>query len=289
MTLMSADSVAADQIRAFVERIERLEEERTSIARDIAEVYAEAKGNGFDRKALKIVVTRRRQDHNERMELEALVELYEAALMGFSAGDYEEVGTVVATRAPARASREDQPEHDPATKAKRSAALDALAAMDAEIIDAETGEVIEPQHGLRADTAAQTVQPHAAVADSEALPEAVESSVGGEGDGNPLPVSHSSSQAIEGLSSPFTRHGWATSSAGTEGEADRQPIPEALGSHPTNALSLVAATRKDADTAAPEADHSKPNPICRDPDDCGVYASWHLPCRACLKAAEAAA
>lgn len=101
-----ADSVARDQIRSFVERIERLEEERKSIAKDIAEVYAEAKGNGFDRKALKIVVTRRRQDHNERMELEALVELYEAALLGQSP---EEVGTAVATRARARVKRHDEP------------------------------------------------------------------------------------------------------------------------------------------------------------------------------------
>ena len=110
---MSADSVAHEQIRGFVERIERLEEERTSIARDIAEVYAEAKGNGFDRKALKIVVTRRRQDHNERMELEALVELYEAALMGFSPDDHEEPALTRA-RAPARV-REDDTEYDAET------------------------------------------------------------------------------------------------------------------------------------------------------------------------------
>jgi len=77
---MSADAVAADQIKAFVERIERLEEERKAIAGEIAEVYAEAKGNGFDRRALKAVVRIRKMDHAERMEQEALLELYLSAL-----------------------------------------------------------------------------------------------------------------------------------------------------------------------------------------------------------------
>ena len=77
---ISSDSVAQDQIRAFIERIERLEEEKASIAGDIKEVYAEAKGNGFDTKVLRKIVSIRKQDHNERMEQEALLELYLTAL-----------------------------------------------------------------------------------------------------------------------------------------------------------------------------------------------------------------
>jgi uncharacterized protein (UPF0335 family) len=77
---ISSDSVAQDQIRAFIERIERLEEEKASIAGDIKEVYAEAKGNGFDTKVLRKIVSIRKQDHNERMEQEALLELYMTAL-----------------------------------------------------------------------------------------------------------------------------------------------------------------------------------------------------------------
>lgn len=80
MATVSPDSVAQYQIKAFIERIERLEEERKAIAGDIAEVYAEAKGNGFDKKALKAVVRIRAVDHSERMEHEALVELYMSAL-----------------------------------------------------------------------------------------------------------------------------------------------------------------------------------------------------------------
>jgi uncharacterized protein (UPF0335 family) len=77
---VDSDSVAQDQIRAFVERIERLEEEKQGISDDIKEVYAEAKGNGFDTKVLRQVVRIRKQDRAERMEQEALLDLYLAAL-----------------------------------------------------------------------------------------------------------------------------------------------------------------------------------------------------------------
>ena len=76
----TTDTVAGDQLRAFIERIERLDEELKAINEDKREVFAEAKGNGFDTKAMKIILQRRRQDQNERTELEALVELYESSL-----------------------------------------------------------------------------------------------------------------------------------------------------------------------------------------------------------------
>ncbi|AKR57895.1 UPF0335 protein [Youhaiella tibetensis] len=77
---MAEDSVAQDQLRAFIERIERMEEEKAAIAADIREIYAEAKGNGFDTKVLRQVVKIRKQDHNERMEQEAILDLYLSAL-----------------------------------------------------------------------------------------------------------------------------------------------------------------------------------------------------------------
>ena len=77
---VSTDSVAQDQIRAFIERIERMEEEKKAISDDIKEIYAEAKGNGFDTKVLRQIIRIRKQDHAERMEQEALLELYMAAL-----------------------------------------------------------------------------------------------------------------------------------------------------------------------------------------------------------------
>jgi uncharacterized protein (UPF0335 family) len=77
---VNSDSVAQDQIRAFIERIERMEEEKAAISDDIKEIYAEAKGNGFDTKVLRQIIRIRKQDAAERMEQEALLELYMAAL-----------------------------------------------------------------------------------------------------------------------------------------------------------------------------------------------------------------
>ena len=89
MATVSPDSVAQDQLRAFIERIERMEEEKKAISDDIKEIYAEAKGNGFDIKVLRQIVRIRKQDHAERMEQEALLELYMAAL-GMAAAPREE-------------------------------------------------------------------------------------------------------------------------------------------------------------------------------------------------------
>jgi uncharacterized protein (UPF0335 family) len=72
--------IAADQLRSIVERIEKLEEEKKAIADDIRDVYLEAKGNGFDVKALRAVIRLRKQDRNERAEQEAILETYLSAL-----------------------------------------------------------------------------------------------------------------------------------------------------------------------------------------------------------------
>jgi uncharacterized protein (UPF0335 family) len=78
--MSDVNGVARDQLRAFIERIERLEEEKKTIADDIKDVYAEAKGTGFDTKVLRKVVSIRKQDQNERMEQEAVLDLYLHAL-----------------------------------------------------------------------------------------------------------------------------------------------------------------------------------------------------------------
>ena len=77
---MTAARVAKDHLRAFVERIERLEEEKKALADDIRDVYAEAKGNGFDIKTLRVVVRLRKQDADERKEHQAILETYLHAL-----------------------------------------------------------------------------------------------------------------------------------------------------------------------------------------------------------------
>ena len=76
----TAHRFAKDQLRAFVERVERLEEEKKAIADDIKDVFAEAKANGFDTKALRALVRLRKQDADERKEYETVLETYMHAL-----------------------------------------------------------------------------------------------------------------------------------------------------------------------------------------------------------------
>lgn len=71
---------AADQLRSFVERIERLSDDKDLIAADIRDVYTEAKSQGFDVKALREIIRLRRQDPNERQEAETILEVYMQAL-----------------------------------------------------------------------------------------------------------------------------------------------------------------------------------------------------------------
>ena len=71
---------ANDQIKSIIERIERLEEEKKATADDIRDVYAEARSNGFDAKALRAIVRLRKQDADERREHEAILEVYMHAL-----------------------------------------------------------------------------------------------------------------------------------------------------------------------------------------------------------------
>ncbi|EKF18707.1 MULTISPECIES: DUF2312 domain-containing protein [Nitratireductor] len=80
ITTETSETVAAGQLRAFIERVERLEEDKKTIAEDIKEVYAEMKGNGFDTKAVRTLVRLRKKDQAERQEEEAILDLYMAAL-----------------------------------------------------------------------------------------------------------------------------------------------------------------------------------------------------------------
>lgn len=73
-------SSAKDRLRAFIERVERLEEEKAALTADIREVFAEAKSAGFDTKALRQIIRIRKQDDHERMEQEALLSTYMHAL-----------------------------------------------------------------------------------------------------------------------------------------------------------------------------------------------------------------
>ena len=77
---MAEGNVAADQLRLFIERIERLEEEKKGISDDIKDVYAEAKSNGYDTKTMRAVVRLRKLEAHTRPEMDALLETYRSAL-----------------------------------------------------------------------------------------------------------------------------------------------------------------------------------------------------------------
>lgn len=73
-------TIAVGQLRAFIERIERLEEEKKTVGDDIKEVYAELKGAGFDSKIVRTIIQKRKKEDHERQEEEAMLQLYMDAL-----------------------------------------------------------------------------------------------------------------------------------------------------------------------------------------------------------------
>jgi len=72
--------IAADRLKSFIERIERLEEERAALGADVREVYSEAKGGGFDTKIMRQIIRLRKLDRAQRQEQEQLLDLYKRAL-----------------------------------------------------------------------------------------------------------------------------------------------------------------------------------------------------------------
>lgn len=76
----TSQTVAAGQLRAFIERIERLTEEKQAIQGDISDVYSEAKGTGFDTRAIRELIKERKVDPTERQERESILDLYKSAL-----------------------------------------------------------------------------------------------------------------------------------------------------------------------------------------------------------------
>ena len=77
---MSEGTVAAEELRLLIERIERLEEEKKAIADDVKDVYLEAKSRGYDTKTMRAIIRLRKMEAHDRMEADALLETYKAAL-----------------------------------------------------------------------------------------------------------------------------------------------------------------------------------------------------------------
>jgi uncharacterized protein (UPF0335 family) len=95
--------ITAGQLKAFIERIERLEEEKAGIGQDIKDVFAEAKANGFDPKIMKLVLRIRKMDNEERSEQEQMLDLYCQAL-GMAPGSMDVINQMTdSTKVPAEA------------------------------------------------------------------------------------------------------------------------------------------------------------------------------------------
>ncbi len=77
---MAEAAVSDDQLRLFIERIERLEEEKKGAADDVRDVYSEAKGVGYDTKIMRQIVRLRKMSHQDRQEMEAILDIYKSAL-----------------------------------------------------------------------------------------------------------------------------------------------------------------------------------------------------------------
>ncbi len=78
--MVEVGGVASDRLRSFVERIERLEEEKQALAADIREVYSESKGAGFDIKVMRQLIRLRKMDEDDRKQMEDILNTYERAL-----------------------------------------------------------------------------------------------------------------------------------------------------------------------------------------------------------------
>lgn len=79
-TVIEVDGAAGKRLKSFIERIERLEEEKAGLATDIKDIYAEAKSTGFDVKAIRTIVKLRKMEDEKRAEAEAILETYKAAI-----------------------------------------------------------------------------------------------------------------------------------------------------------------------------------------------------------------
>jgi uncharacterized protein (UPF0335 family) len=77
---MAEGNVAADQLRLFIERVERLEEEKKGVADDVRDVYSEAKSQGYDTKIMRQIVRLRKMSQQDRQEMEAILDTYKTAL-----------------------------------------------------------------------------------------------------------------------------------------------------------------------------------------------------------------
>lgn len=308
---MSGDNVADGQIRSFYDRWLRLEEEKASVSTDLKELFAEAKGNGFDGKALRESFRRvRNADDASVQEHDALVDLYVTSLTRDARVRTREDHDS-ATNEGGRHETAVRSEH-PVSDRRRHHVLDTTAR---EAVRGDATNDMEGTDRLAHSAVGEPVRSNAPTSDAPAgsapIPATIhepaphgDMRVAADGDG---PVPTPSAEPVASSSRAKATKGKAATVAGQHGQpATGMAVADGVASRPSDGGGTVApippetvaqtgaapgprsSSQAGGEAVETPADHSKPNPWCRDPDDCGVYASWHFTCLACLRAKAAA-
>ncbi|RVE84740.1 DUF2312 domain-containing protein [Sinorhizobium meliloti] len=301
--MSNAHGIARHQLRAFIERIERLEEEKKSIADDIKDVYGEAKAMGFDSKILRKVISIRKQDADERAEQEAILDTYLHALGMIQIDMFEEPEAETSAKLVATVATGMQ------TQGGRAALLAAVDIMidREERFDAETGEILDDHTETASPSQGEDEAPNdERETDRGAADTLAGANAGGEDvDGS---AERANINAVASASGPDEKR--ATNSPGEANEfhakasddaceAGRKALDraEASAEAPDGAELVSRGVADRAATATSENGRdslerqapsftAKPKsvlrPNCRNPEACGGYGTNH--CHTCLKA-----
>ncbi|ACI55729.1 conserved hypothetical protein-like protein [Rhizobium leguminosarum bv. trifolii WSM2304] len=274
--MTDAHGVARDQLRAFIERIERLEEEKKTIADDIKDVYGEAKAMGFIPAMMKKVIAIRKKDEQERAEEEAILDTYLHALGMISQPDFFEDydGKAGKSNSKSPAMALQSPRKAAEAVSERTAfQVDAPASAEATIEGqpsvtvATSAESAEDERNVEAVGGATLV-----LTNSESDDDAIAAVNGKAGLANVVDVEPSSSGQIDPNEDRSEGHSLGAERAGAN-----------AGGHHVTAQANRAAT---AGALVKSAPATKPlRPHCRNPGEhCGGYGSNH--CHSCLRAAK---
>ncbi|MQU78420.1 uncharacterized protein (UPF0335 family) [Sinorhizobium medicae] len=278
--MSNAHGIARDQLRAFIERIERLEEEKKTIAEDIKDVYGEAKSMGFDAKILRKVISIRKQDADERAEQEAILDTYLQALGMIQFDMFEEPEAETSAKLVAQVATGLQ------TQAGRAALLTVVDIMieREERFDAETGEILDDQTEIATAS-------HGEIESPSATAEASGAKAGGEDVDRS--AERANINAVASASGPDEKRATHSPEEATEMDRDVLRGDEIAQAVPAeNARKAVPETEDGSVSHAGAGESPATNsiakpkwplrPNCRNPEACGGYSDKH--CHGCTVA-----
>lgn len=293
--MTEARGVARDQLRAFIERIERLEEEKKTIADDIKDVYAEAKGMGFIPAMMKKVIALRKKDEMERMEEEAILDTYLHALGMISQPDLfeephpPETGELIDPKLAQTIVTGMQ------TEIGRKALIAAVDIMIArEEAEEEFHTNLEEEGEAKGRSSVEAEDRTEGDADRQRSPKAGTTDGGRQGDREQVdssPVPASNPEKDTALDASAGRHSLDAEMIGTVA-SDGSVGANTGGDDVDRSVERASGRQQDTHTlnnrldGVPVQSVKKPlRPLCRNPgDNCGGYGSTH--CASCLRASK---